>query len=121
MPEHVIIEGAYYRHYKHDPHGEPGNGIYEVLRVSCNYETKNLRVIYRPLYKTDIKKYGQAWFDRPVEEWFSLVEKGQGNWVHRYVQIGQGPEFDRLEKIRFELYLNDVVRVPRFNAVKIIT
>ena len=41
MAERILIQGGFYWHYKYDPGGVFGNAVYEVLRVTYNYDSKN--------------------------------------------------------------------------------
>jgi hypothetical protein len=80
-----VPERGFYKHYKHDPNGEPLNYTYEVIGVAKSSEDESFQVIYRPLYESSFLG-ASNFFSRPLE-----------NFMERLTIDGK--TFQRFEKI----------------------
>lgn len=63
-----------YQHYKNGQH-------YEVIGVALQTETKELLVIYKPLYENEYE-----YFARPYDMFFGDVEYG-GKTIKRFIKV----------------------------------
>jgi hypothetical protein len=75
LPDLPQLDRGRYRHYK-------GNE-YEVIDVALHSETLEPMVIYRPLYKTNVKL-----FARPYAMFVEQVEN-EGTQIPRYQKISE--------------------------------
>jgi hypothetical protein len=105
-----LPEKGFYYHYKHDPKGEVGNYAYEVIGVGLHSEgshgeanSKDMLVVYRPLYEAFVYKMGKLFDIRPLEMFMEEVEK-DGKRFTRFKKITDPNIIVKLEKIAGEMY-----------------
>lgn len=108
VPEKVPEKGFYY-HYKHDDAKGITDYAYEVVGVGlhteddCRPEDASM-VVYRPLYpEAFVYKNGKLFDLRPLEMWMGDVTK-DGITFKRFTKITDPEIFEKLEKIKRELY-----------------
>ncbi len=101
---------GYYYHYKHDPKGTINNYAYEVLGVGLHSEgghgeldTKDMLVVYIPLYEAFVYKNGKMFDVRPLEMFIEKVVK-DGQEIERFAKITDPKIITELEKIKAEMY-----------------
>jgi hypothetical protein len=97
-----IPEKGFYKHYKHNPLGEFGNYIYEVVGIARHTEEKTYMVLYRPVYMNDWM--GECDYQaRPLEMFVENVEK-DGKVVPRFEKIIDDGIIEKLEQIKVGMY-----------------
>jgi len=99
----VQLQKGFYRHFKHDPKGDPGNYYYEVLNVAHNKDLNLSVVCYRPLYKSYVYELGRQWDFKPVADWFKPLPDGNT----RYTLIIDRDEIKQLEQLKQNLYTTE--------------
>lgn len=105
MKEEELIKqlhfGGFYKHYRHESHGKPGNYIYQVLNITSVKSLDKNFVTYRPLYKSFVYDQGQ-WNDgKEVSEWFEPLP--DGNVRYQYIEPGT-EEYYQCQELVHELY-----------------
>jgi hypothetical protein len=103
-------ELGYYYHYKHDPKGEVGNYAYYVIGVGLHSEgghgelnTKDMLVVYQPIYEAFVYKNGKLFDIRPLEMFMEKVVK-DGKEMERFTKITDPKIIAELEKIKAKMY-----------------
>ena len=94
--EREFKKGDIVKHFKRETVSEeelktnPNKYLYEIVGVSCHTETKELLMIYKPLYEVDSLK-GQELAARPYDMFASEVDHV------KYPDIKQKYRFERLD------------------------
>jgi len=103
-------EKGFYYHYKHDLKAGISNHAYEVLGVGLHTEgnheevsSKDMLVVYLPLYEAFVYKTGKLFDVRPLEMFMEKVVK-DGKTIPRFTKITDQKIIEELKNIKIEMY-----------------